>query len=156
MHIHGKSGLAEAMKSLSKTPKKHEGRITWDSEALERGTFEVIYNLTFTPPIDDYYKDGAIWHALNECARAEDFSTKFFIQKLRAYLEGLVSRQPRSFTAVTQVNAQTAARLPGNPFLVGFCPFPRKMPSLGVQLRAWGARYRKCICRRSVRPGFRA
>ena len=106
MQIHGKSYLAEALQSLSKIPKEHEGRIGWDSEALDRGTFELIYNLTFKPPIDDYNKDGAIWHALNECARAKDFSTKFFIQKLRSYLEALLSKQPRSFTAVAQINAQ--------------------------------------------------
>jgi hypothetical protein len=112
MQIHGKSELAEALQSLSKIPKEHEGRIVWESEALDHGTFELIYSLTFKPPIDDYYKESAIWHALHECARAKDFSARFFIQKLRSYLEGLLSRQPRSFTAVAQVNAQTAARLP--------------------------------------------
>lgn len=113
MQIHGKSQLAQALQSLSKVPKDHEGRIGWDSAALEHGTFELIYNLTFKPPVVDYDKDGAIWHALNECARAKDFSTKFFIQKLQSYLEGLLSKLPRSFAAVAQINAQTGAQLPG-------------------------------------------
>jgi hypothetical protein len=113
VHIHGKSHLAEALRGLSKIPKDHDGRIGWDSAALEQGTFEVLYNLTFDPPVDDFDKDGAIWHSLNECARAKDFTPRFFIQKLRAYLEGLLGKQSRSFTAVTQINAQVGARLPG-------------------------------------------
>jgi hypothetical protein len=80
-------------------------------KALDRGTFELIYNLTFKPPVDDYDKDGAIWHALSECVRAKDFSVKFFSWKLRLYLEGLLSKQPRSFTAVAQIDAQMGARL---------------------------------------------
>ncbi|MGX9427960.1 hypothetical protein [Bradyrhizobium sp. LeoA1S1] len=112
MQIQGKSDLEEVLQSLSKVPKNHEGRIAWDFDALDRGTFELMYNLTFKPRIDDYDKDGAIWHALNECARAKNFSTKFFIRKLRLYLEGLLSTQPRSFMAVAQINAQTGARLP--------------------------------------------
>jgi hypothetical protein len=112
MQIQSKSHLAEALKSLSRVPKEHEGRIAWDSNALDRGTFEVIYNLTFKPAIEDYIKDGAIWHALNECARAKDFSIPFFIRKLRTYLEGLVSKEKRSYTAVMQINAQWNANLP--------------------------------------------
>ena len=113
MQVHGKHHLAEALRGLSKIPKDHDGRIAWDSSKLEHGTFEVLYNLTFDPPVDDYDKDGAIWHALNECARAKDFSSRFFMQKVRTYLEGLFGKQHRSFTAVTQINAQVGARLPG-------------------------------------------
>ncbi len=112
MQIQPKSHLAEALQTLSRVPKEHEGRISWDSHALDRGTFEVIYNLTFKPAIEDYIKDGAIWHALTECARAKDFSVPFFIRKLRAYLEGLVSKEKRSYTAVMQINAQWNANLP--------------------------------------------
>ena len=112
MRINAKSHLAEVLQSLSKVPREHEGRIAWDSGGLDRGTFELIYDLTFEPPIDDYNKDGAIWHALNECARAKDFSTKFFIQKLRLYLEELLSKRLKSFTAVAQINAKIGARLP--------------------------------------------
>jgi len=113
MQIQGKSHLAKALEALSKLPKKdNDGRIRWESGALEHGTFEVIYNLNFKPPIDDYDKDGAIWHALNECARANNFTQQFFIQKLQSYLAQLFSKQPRLFTAVAQINAQTGARLP--------------------------------------------
>ncbi len=112
MQIQPKSHLAEALQLLSRVPKEHEGRIAWDSNALDRGTFEVIYNLTFKPAIEDYIKDGAIWHALTECARAKDFSVPFFIRKLRTYLEGLVSKEKRSYTAVMQINAQWNANLP--------------------------------------------
>ncbi len=82
------------------------------SNALDRGTFEVICNLTFKPAVEDYIKDGAIWHALTECARAKDFSVSFFICKLRSYLEGLASKEKRSYTAVMQINAQWNANLP--------------------------------------------
>jgi hypothetical protein len=112
MQIQPKSHLAEALQFLSRVPKEHEGRIAWDSSALDRGTFEVIYNLTFKPAIEDFIKDGAIWHALTECARAKDFSVSFFIRKLRTYLEGLVSKEKRSYTAVMQINAQWNANLP--------------------------------------------
>lgn len=113
MQIQGKSHLADALEALSKLPQKDgDGRISWESGALERGTFELIYNLSFKPPVDDYDKDGAIWHALNECARASDFTPQFFIQKLRSYLEQLLSKQLRSFTAVAQVNAQIGTKLP--------------------------------------------
>jgi hypothetical protein len=50
MRIHAKSQLAEALQSLSKVPKEHEGRMSWESGALEHGTFEIIYSLTFKPP----------------------------------------------------------------------------------------------------------
>ena len=46
-----------------KVPKDTDGRIGWESSALEHGTFEVIYNLGFEPAIEDYEKDGAVWHA---------------------------------------------------------------------------------------------
>lgn len=114
MQIQPRGHLAEALQFLSHVPKEHEGRIAWDSNALDRGTFEVIYNLTFKPAIEDYIKDGAIWHALTECARAKDFSVPFFIRKLRTYLEGLVSKEKRSYTAVMQINAQWNANLPKN------------------------------------------
>jgi hypothetical protein len=112
MQIQSKSHLADALQFLSRVPKEHEGRIAWDSDALDRGTFEVIYNLTFKPAVEDYIKDGAIWHALTECAREKDFSVPCFIRKLRAYLEGLVSKEKGSYIAVMQVNAQRNANLP--------------------------------------------
>jgi hypothetical protein len=43
---------------------------------------------------------------LTECAQVKDFSVPFFVRKLRTYLEGLVSKEKRSFVAVMQVNAQ--------------------------------------------------
>ncbi|HTO60063.1 MAG TPA: hypothetical protein VMM15_02290 [Bradyrhizobium sp.] len=130
MQVHGKSYLAEALRRLSRVPKEREGRIAWDSAKLEHGTFEVLYNLTFDPPIDDYDKDGAIWHALNECARAKDFTPRFFIQKVRAYLEALLGKQSRSFTAVTQINVQVGARLPGKITSVdGALEIRRTLPS---------------------------
>jgi hypothetical protein len=80
--------------------------------AWERGTFEVIYSLAFTPPIDDHVKDGAVWHVLNECARADDFSTKFFMQKVNAFLAAHFSKQPKSLVAISQINANFNAGLP--------------------------------------------
>ena len=35
----------------------------------------------------------------SECARAKNFSVPFFIRKLQTYLEGLVSKEERSYTA---------------------------------------------------------
>ncbi|MBR0803396.1 hypothetical protein JQ636_07570 [Bradyrhizobium japonicum] len=104
--------MAEALQALSKIPTDHDGRVAWDSAKLEHGSFEVLYNLTFDPPIDDFEKDAAIWSALNECARTKDFTPQFFIVKVRTFLKGLLSNKPRTFTAVTQINAQAGARLP--------------------------------------------
>lgn len=112
MQIHGKGGLGDALRGLSKLPEEHEGRISWDGAKLQHGTFEVLCNLSFDPPADDYDKDAAIWHGLNECARAKNFTPKFFLQKVRSYLDGLLNVQSQSFTAVTQINAQVSAGLP--------------------------------------------
>jgi len=129
MQIHGNSHLAKALQALSKIPEDHEGRVAWDSSKLEHGTFEVLYNLSFDPPVDDYDKDGAIWSALNECARAKDFTPRFFIQKVRTHFEGLLSKRPRSYTAVTQVNAQVHARLPDKIMSIdGPVEIKRKLP----------------------------
>ncbi|KRQ93833.1 hypothetical protein [Bradyrhizobium valentinum] len=112
MKIYPKSHLADVLKSVAKIPKEFEGRISWESGALDRASFEILYNLNFKTPVEDYIKDGAVWHALNECARAKNFAAPFFIGKLRAYLEDLLSKEPRSFTAVMQINAEFAVRLP--------------------------------------------
>jgi hypothetical protein len=112
MKIYPKAHLAEVLKAVSNLPKEHEGRISWESEALDRASFEILYNLNFKTPVEDYIKDGAVWHALNECARAKSFAAPFFIGKLRAYLEDLLSKKDRSFTAVMQINAEIGARLP--------------------------------------------
>src|SRR3954466_1838716 len=111
-HVHAKGHLADALKSLATLPKNEDGRISWESSELERGTFEVIYSLTFTPPIDDHVKDGAVWHVLNECARANDFSTKFFMRKVKAFLAAHFSKQPKSLVAISQINANFNAGLP--------------------------------------------
>ena len=63
MEIKTKTHLADALRALSKVPKDTDGRIGWESSTLEHGTFEVIYNLGFEPAIEDYEKDGAVWHA---------------------------------------------------------------------------------------------
>jgi hypothetical protein len=112
VHFHAKGHLSEALKSLAKLPKNEGGRISWESSKLERGTFEVIYSLTFNPPIDDHVKDGAVWHVLNECARANDFSTKFFQGRLNAFLAAHFSKQPRPLVAISQINASVSADLP--------------------------------------------
>lgn len=119
MKIKTKTHLAKALRALSKVPKQTDGRIGWESSALEHGTFEVIYNLSFGPAIEDYERDGMVWHALNECARAEDFGVNFFTRKLRAFLNEQFSNQPRSFTAVIQLDARLGARLPGRILSVG-------------------------------------
>jgi hypothetical protein len=112
LKIDAKEHLAEALKSLSQIPKNEGGHISWESSELERGTFELIYSLIFSPPLDDHIKDGAIWHVLNECARENDFSTKFFLKRLRAFLAAHFSREPKRLVAVSQVNAQVSAGLP--------------------------------------------
>jgi hypothetical protein len=112
INIQTKAHLAEALTSLSRLPKEEGGRISWESSQLETGTFELIYSLTFKPPIDDHIKDGAIWHVLNECARTKDFSTKFFLQRLRAFIATHFSKQPNRLVEISQVNAQIGAALP--------------------------------------------
>jgi hypothetical protein len=73
----------------------------------------MIYSLTFKPPIDGHVKDGALWHVLNECARANTFSTAFFLRPLRAFLTVHFSKQPKGLiAAISQVNARASARLP--------------------------------------------
>ncbi len=110
--VEAKQHLAEALKLLSSIPKNDDGRISWSSSELDRGTFEVIYSLHFSPPIDDHVKDGAVWHVLNECARSKDFSTKEFLRRLRSYLETHFNKTPRPFFAIAQINATIAAALP--------------------------------------------
>jgi hypothetical protein len=116
--IQEKHQLSEALNFLSRVPKHESGRISWASNDLERGTFEVIYNLTFKPAVDGHVKDGAIWHVLNECAHANDFSNKFFLQRLRSYLTLHFSKQKKQFFVAAQINATAAAAL------------PRKIPSI--------------------------
>lgn len=135
MLIHGKNHLAEALQALSAIPTDNDGRIGWDSAKLEHGSFEVLYSLTFDPPIDDYEKDAAIWSSLNECARAKDFTPRFFIQKVRTFLEGLIGNKPRTFTAVTQINAQANAQLPGKIMSIdGPVEIKRYLPPLSSKL----------------------
>ena len=110
--FHAKTHLADALKSLATLPKNEGGRISWESGELERGTFEVIYSLTFDPSIDDHVKDGAVWHVLNECARANDFSTKFFQRRLNAFLDEHFRKQPKPLVAISQINARFNAGLP--------------------------------------------
>lgn len=106
--------MADALKFLSGIPKNDNGRISWESSDLDRGTFEVIYSLKFTPAIDDHIKDGAVWHVLNECARANDFSSKSFLQRLRAYLQDHFSQKPKNYFAIAQINANLSASLPSS------------------------------------------
>jgi hypothetical protein len=110
--IHAKDHLAQALQSLSRLPNNEAGRISWESNALERGTFELIYSLSFKPPLDDHVKDGALWHVLNECAQANDFSTKFFLGRLRAFIAAHFSKQPKRLVARSQINAKVSAGLP--------------------------------------------
>jgi hypothetical protein len=58
--VRGRQHLPEALQFLSRIPKNEGGRVSWDSQKLERGTFEVVYNLTFTPAVADHIKDGAV------------------------------------------------------------------------------------------------
>jgi hypothetical protein len=104
--------LAEALKALKQLPKNEEGRISWESNQLDRLTFELIYSLSFKPSIEDHVKDGAIWHVLNECARANDFSPKSFLAQLRTYLETHLNRQSKTFIGMAQINARVSAGLP--------------------------------------------
>lgn len=110
--VQAKQHLAEALQFLSHIPKNDNGRISWDSVDLDRGTFEVIYSLDFTPPVDDHIKDGAVWHVLNECARAKDFSTRVFLQRLKDYLRAHFSKKPKKLLAVAQINANFSAAMP--------------------------------------------
>ena len=112
VRFHAKAHLADALKSLAALPKNEGGRISWDSSKLERGTFELIYSLTFNPPIDDHVKDGAVWHVLNECARANDFSTTSFQRRLHTFLAAHFSKRPKPLVAISQINAHFSAGLP--------------------------------------------
>jgi hypothetical protein len=112
IQIQAKAHLADCLRSLSKLPKHEDGRISWEATKLERGTFELIYSLTFSPRVDDHVKDGALRHVLNECARAKDFSTKFFLRRLRAFVAAHLSRQSKVLIAISQINAIPNAALP--------------------------------------------
>ena len=104
--------LAEALQGLAKLPQREGDRISWESNKLERGTFEVIYSLRFRPPIDDHIKDGAVWHVLNECARQNDFSSKFFLHKLREFLKTHSNKEQKWVSVVGQFNTKAAADFP--------------------------------------------
>jgi len=117
--------LAAALLALSQLPKDENGRISWESNKLEEGAFELIYSLTFKPTIDDHVKDGALWHVLNECARAKNFSTKFFIRRLHAFIAAHFGKQPKVLFAVSQVNCSYNAGL------------PKKLPSIFGPIEFW-------------------
>ena len=114
--------LIDALNALSQVPKNENGRIFWASDKLDEGTFGLIYSLKFNPPIDDYIKDGALWHVLNECARESNFSTKFFLQRLRAFIKAHLSKTQKTFVAVSQVNCNHSANM------------PKKLPSIFGQI----------------------
>src|SRR5205823_1710938 len=78
--------------------------------------------------IDDHVKDGALWHVLNECARAKDFSTKFFLARLRVFLTAHFTKQPKRLVAISQVNSRLSAGLPAK--IPSACGWIEIKPSL--------------------------
>src|SRR5262249_45973394 len=56
--------------------------------------------------------DGALWTVLNECARANNFSAKFFLQRLRSYVAAHFSKEPKRLVAISQINAKQSSGLP--------------------------------------------
>lgn len=112
IRIEASSHLGSALHSLSQVPKEENGRFSWESNKLDEGTFELIYSLKFKPDIDDYVKDGALWHVLNECARAKNFSTVYFLQRLRAYVKAHLDKRPNTLVAISQVNCTLHAVMP--------------------------------------------
>jgi hypothetical protein len=123
--------LAKALLALSEVPKDENGRVSWESNKLERGTFELIYSLSFKPPIDDHVKDGALWYVLNECARAKNFSTSFFLQRLRAFITTHFSKQLKTVVAIGQINCNHNVALPRTfPSLFQAIEFRSALPRL--------------------------
>lgn len=110
--IEASGHLGPALNALSQVPKEENGRISWESNKLDEGTFELIYSLKFKPSIDDHIKDGALWHVLNECARAKNFSTGFFLQRLRAFVKAYLDKRPNTLVAISQANCTFGAALP--------------------------------------------
>jgi hypothetical protein len=128
IRIDATSHLDDALKALSQVPKEENGRISWDSGELEEGTFEIIYSLKFKPSVDDHIKDGAVWFVLNECARAKDFSRKFFIRKIREYIQKHLSKSPKTCVAVGQINCGPNVGLPNKlPSVFGQIEFRRSL-----------------------------
>lgn len=116
--------LNHALGTLSKLPQNQNGQILWDTVKLDEGTFEIIYSLRFTPFVEDHVKDAAVWHVLNECARANDFSNRFFIRRLRHYIAAHLSKEPRAFLAACQVNCSPTINLPKKiPYVSGIAEF---------------------------------
>jgi hypothetical protein len=102
----------DALDQLSKIFKNEEGRISWPSWELDQGTFALIYNLRFDRNVDDHLKDAGIWKAINECAKANNFSSKFFIRQLKLFVDEYQNKVPKSYRFVTQVNCNYSTRLP--------------------------------------------
>ncbi|GAB6842429.1 hypothetical protein HNR00_004356 [Methylorubrum rhodinum] len=110
--VEAAKNLQEVLDSLSAIFEFIDDRVGWPSDLLEKGTFEIVFSLKFTPALDDHIKDDAVWHVLNECAKSNNFTTKYFMQRMRSYLREFTNKAPSSLVAILQVNRMAYMSFP--------------------------------------------
>ena len=101
-----KFDIADVLANLSSIVIREGERIAWSSQELERSKIELIYGLQFKPKVEDYIKDGAIWHSINECARKNDFSQKTFSRFMIFYVNSHQEKKKQRYNAVCQINSR--------------------------------------------------
>lgn len=91
--------------------KTDDGRIAWPMEC-DQHTFQVIASLSFNPKITDHEKDGAIWSAINECAKAAKFDDRTFIRHLRDEIVKIRSKPTSPHSVLAQINVPKNRKIP--------------------------------------------
>ncbi|MCK1698156.1 hypothetical protein [Bradyrhizobium sp. 144] len=89
----------------------NDGRIAWPME-VDQHTFQLIASLSFVPKIPDHEKDGAIWSAINECAKNKKFDDKAFIRHLREAIVEIRSKPTSAHSVLAQINVPKKEKIP--------------------------------------------
>ncbi|MEY9543643.1 hypothetical protein ABIE85_006703 [Bradyrhizobium diazoefficiens] len=88
-----------------------DGRIAWPME-VDQHTFQLIASLSFVPRIVDHEKDGAIWSAINECAKSKKFDEKTFVRHLRTEIVKIRSKPTATHSVLAQINVPKNQKIP--------------------------------------------
>ncbi|BBO09241.1 hypothetical protein [Bradyrhizobium sp. TM102] len=88
-----------------------DGRIAWPME-VDQHTFQLIASLSFTPKIADHEKDGAIWSAMNECAKTKKFDERAFVRHLRDAIVKIRSKPTSAHSVLAQINVPKSKKTP--------------------------------------------
>src|SRR5262245_53506725 len=108
LKIAATSHLDDELKALSQLPIRiRQGEnFSLPMPHIDEATFTLLSVLHFKPAVDDYLKSRGIWAVVNECAKADNFTSEFFIRRLRAFIMEHSATKPKSFLVVTQINCR--------------------------------------------------